>query len=60
MKIAEFYCFLQNSAVLECFGHFSALKLSLERQFYDPYFPTHYSSVNLGFGLILSLNTMSV
>ncbi|MFS7919064.1 hypothetical protein Hanom_Chr03g00208501 [Helianthus anomalus] len=40
---------MQNSAVLVCFRHFLALKLSLGRQFYDPYFPTHYSSVSLGF-----------
>ncbi|MFS7938164.1 hypothetical protein Hanom_Chr05g00436211 [Helianthus anomalus] len=60
LKIAEFWCFLQSSAVLVCSGHFSALKLSLGRQFYDLYFPTHYSSVTLCYGLILCLNIMSV
>ncbi|MFS7952341.1 hypothetical protein Hanom_Chr07g00605821 [Helianthus anomalus] len=51
---------MQNSAVFVSFRHFPALKLSLGRQFYDPNFPKHYSSVTLGFGLILCLNIMSV
>ncbi|MFS7997096.1 hypothetical protein Hanom_Chr12g01137721 [Helianthus anomalus] len=56
LKIAEFYCFLHNSVVLVCFGHLSALKLTLGRQFYDPYFPTHYTSATFCFRLILCLN----
>ncbi|MFS7949095.1 hypothetical protein Hanom_Chr06g00567541 [Helianthus anomalus] len=50
---------MQNSAVFVSFRHFPALKLSLGRQFYDPYFPTHYTSVTLGFGFILCLNITS-
>ncbi|MFS7940706.1 hypothetical protein Hanom_Chr05g00467561 [Helianthus anomalus] len=57
---AEFADFLQNSAVYVSFRHFPALKLSLGRQFGDPYFPTHYTSVTLGFWPILYLNTMYV
>ena len=57
---ADFADFLQNSAVYVSFRHFPALKLSLGRQFCDPYFPTHYTSVTLGFWLIMCLNTMSV
>ncbi|MFS7953447.1 hypothetical protein Hanom_Chr07g00618721 [Helianthus anomalus] len=50
LNFADLRCFLQNSAVLACFWHFRAPKSSLGRQFCNPYFPTHYSSVTLGFG----------
>ncbi|MFS7953737.1 hypothetical protein Hanom_Chr07g00622101 [Helianthus anomalus] len=49
---------MQNSAVCVSFKHFPAPKLSLGRQFFDPYFPTHYTSVTLGLGLILCLIIM--
>ena len=57
---AEFADFLQNSAVYVSFRHFPALKLSLGRQFYDPYFPTHYTHVTLVFWPILYLSTIYV
>ncbi|MFS8034999.1 hypothetical protein Hanom_Chr17g01587831 [Helianthus anomalus] len=51
---------MSNSAVYVSFRHFPTLTLSLGRQFYDPYFHTHYTSVTLGFWIILCLNTISV